>query len=127
MPNYNNPLDKFRSHLTFPIIQLTGYGKGIIGNVKCVLLSYRWNWSPEVDWIHTLGGAADKTAVELAALKAKYGQLTSGSENFSESILFPVIGELSLELKETYSPNEYSNFDLIAYKNGDLSGAFSND
>ena len=33
--------------------------------------------------------------------------------------------ELDLTLKEAYSPAEYSNFNLFAYKSGDLSQAFN--
>ena len=82
-----------------PVLTLSAYGYQMIGPVKCVLESYQWTWPNDVDWIHTY------------------------SEN-GDVVPFPVIITLSLSLKETWSPREFSNFNLAAYRYGDLNEAF---
>jgi len=79
-----------------PILTLTAYGRQMVGPVKCVLLQYQWTFPNEVDYIPTSG-----------------------------SVPFPVILDLSLNLKESYSPAEYSSFNLLQYRNGNLPAAFS--
>lgn len=79
-----------------PVLRFSGYGKKNISPVPVVLESYSTNWPNDIDYIPTMEGEP-----------------------------FPVIMELDLNLKESYSPAEYSNFDLAAYKTGDLSKAFS--
>lgn len=81
-----------------PILTLTAYGSRAIGPVKCVLKSYNTPWDNAIDYIPTASGEP-----------------------------FPVIMEITLALEESFSPAEYSGFDLIKYKQGDLSstGAFN--
>jgi hypothetical protein len=81
-----------------PILTMTAYGEGVIGPVKCVLGSFNWTWDENVDWIAT---SSDGT-----------GQP------------FPVIIDISMQLKETWSPTEFSNFDLTSYRLGTLTDAF---
>lgn len=82
-----------------PILTLTSYGAGMIGPVKCVLENYQWTWPNDVDWIHTSGDVGDV-------------------------VPFPVIMSVSLTLKETWSPSEFSKFNLMSFRSGDLSAAF---
>lgn len=79
-----------------PILTLTAYGDNMIGPVKCVLENYSMPWPNDVDYIQTDTGYP-----------------------------FPVIMRISLSLKESWSPAEYSGFDLLAYKNGDMVNAFT--
>lgn len=79
-----------------PILTLKAYGDRMIGPVKCVLDQYSWQWPNEVDYIPT--------------------------KDFLEP--FPVIIQVSLTLKESFSPAEYSGFDLIAYRKANMSSAF---
>jgi len=79
-----------------PVLKLSGYGSKNIAPIPVVLESYSTNWPNDIDYIPT-----------------------------AEGLPFPVIMELDLTLKEAYSPAEYSNFNLFAYKSGDLSQAFN--
>jgi hypothetical protein len=79
-----------------PVLRFSGYGKKNISPVPVVLESYNTNWPNDIDYIPTLEGEP-----------------------------FPVIMELDLNLKESYSPAEYSSFDLAAYKTGNTKAAFS--
>jgi hypothetical protein len=79
-----------------PIITLSGYGDTMIGPVACVLETYNWRWPNDVDYIKTETG-----------------------------LPFPVIVDVSLSLKESWSPDEFSNFDLVSYRKGDLKSAFT--
>jgi hypothetical protein len=79
-----------------PILILSGYGDKMIGETKCVLESYNWSWDNDIDYIPTL-------------------DLTP----------FPVIVKISLTLKESFSPAEYSSFDLMAYREGNVMSAFT--
>lgn len=76
-----------------PIITLTAYGSKMIGPVKTVLTDYNWEFPNDVDYIATI----DKEP-------------------------FPVILDISLSLVEAWSPAEYSNFNIIQYRKGELSG-----
>lgn len=78
-----------------PILNLSGYGAKNISPIPTVMESYSTSWPNDVDYIPTLEGQP-----------------------------FPVILELDINLKEAYSPKEYSEFDLAAYQTGILSGAF---
>lgn len=79
-----------------PILKMSGYGVKNISPIPVVLESYSTNWPNDVDYIPTLEGDP-----------------------------FPVIMEIDLALKESYSPAEYSKFNLFAYKSGNLANAFS--
>lgn len=82
-----------------PILTLTAYGDKMIGPVKCVLESYSWNWPNDVDYIPaSVGGETP--------------------------VPFPAIVSISLTLKESFSPAEYSGFDLLSYRAGNMKAAF---
>ena len=82
-----------------PILTLSAYGEGAIGPIPCVMESYSTNWPNDIDYIST--GPGDKEGP------------------------FPVLLQLDISLKESYSPSEYSGFDLIKYRKGDMGGAFN--
>lgn len=79
------------------ILTLSAYGPTMIGPSKCVLKSYNWTFDNNLDYVDTFNGNP-----------------------------FPVILDISLSLEEAWSPSEYSGFDIIKYKNGELgeNGAF---
>lgn len=79
-----------------PILTLSAYGSQNIKNVKCVLTNYDWSWPNDVDYIPTNNGEP-----------------------------FPVIINVSISLEETWSPSEFSGFDLRKFYEGDLSGAMN--
>lgn len=79
-----------------PILTLQAYGDQMIGPVKCVLENYDWRFPNDVDYIPTYSG-----------------------------VPFPVILEVALTVKESWSPAEYSGFDLMKYRNGKLPDAFT--
>lgn len=78
-----------------PILTLSAYGQGMIGAISCVLETYNWTWPNDVDYITTNTGQP-----------------------------FPVIMSISLTLKEALSPAQYSGFDLLSYKLGNMGTAF---
>lgn len=78
-----------------PILTLAAYGKQMIGPVPCVLINYSWTFPNDCDYITTETGAP-----------------------------FPVILDINLTLKESFSPAEYSNFNLMDYKSGNMSSSF---
>ena len=78
-----------------PVLKFSGYGARNISPIPVVLESYDTSWPNDIDYIPTYDGTP-----------------------------FPVIMEINLNLKEAYSPGEYSKFDLYAYKSGDLTTAY---
>ena len=78
-----------------PVLKISGYGVKNISPIPVVLESYSTNWPNDVDYINTLEGEP-----------------------------FPVIMDIELTLKESYSPAEYSRFNLAGYKSGILPFAF---
>lgn len=90
-----------------PILIFSAYGEGNIGPLPVVLLSYSFNYPNDIDMIPT---------------KFK----NSGRDGILEDgTPFPILSELTLELKESYSPTEYSSFDLLSYKKGNLKEAYN--
>ena len=79
-----------------PIITLSAYGPQMIGPSKCVVENYHVNWPNDVDFITTDSGQP-----------------------------FPVIVSISISLKESWSPAEYSSFDLFSYRVGSMPNAFN--
>ena len=79
-------------------LTFSGIGESIIPTVPVVLTSYSWTYPNDVDYIET---------------SDKYDRQQ-----------FPVILDISLELTESYSPNQYSNFSLGDFRNGDLTKAY---
>lgn len=82
-----------------PILTLTAYGEGMIGPIKCVLESYSWDFPNDCDYIQAVDN----------------GKINP----------FPVMLSVQLTLKESWSPNEFSNFDLMSYRRGSMPDAFS--
>lgn len=80
------------------IITFKAYGPQVIGPLKCVLVSYQWNWPNDVDYIQTAN---------------------------SPPVPMPVIMDLTLNFREAWSPKEFTNFDLLAYRAGRLPAAFT--
>lgn len=77
------------------LLELNAYGSKNIGNISVVLTQLNIDWPNDVDYLHTADGQA-----------------------------FPVIMNVSISLKEAWSPREYSGFSLGAYKKGDMKGAY---
>lgn len=92
----NNAVTKQYLGAPPPIVTLSGYGARSIGPVKCVIETFNWEWPNDCDYINTIEGTP-----------------------------FPVIGNLTVNMKESWSPAEYSSFDLMAYRRGDMNQAFS--
>lgn len=78
-----------------PIIEFSAYGKKSIDKHPVVVLSVSTSWPDDVTYIPT----------------------TEGEQ-------FPVIMTVTISLKESFSPAEFSGFDLAAYKRGDLQAAY---
>lgn len=85
-----------------PILTLSAYGKKMIGPVSCILETYGWEFPNNVDYLPAY---------------------PDGPEGAPSP--FPVVLNITLNLKESISPAEFSGFDLVKYKNGDMPGAFS--
>ena len=101
MPYYGTGTDSSSPELLGappPILTLTAYGDKMIGPVKCVLKSYNWDFPNDVDYIQTFDANPQP---------------------------FPVILSVTLSLEESWSPAEYSGFDINEYRAGNMQGAFT--
>jgi hypothetical protein len=91
-----------------PILIFSGYGDANIGPVPVVLLSYNFNYSSDMEMIQCEQLLNDNGEILIKA-----------------GTPFPIISEISLTLKESYSPREFSSFDIVAYKMGDMKNAYN--
>lgn len=73
------------------VLYLTAYGDKNINKIPVVLNSYTWTYTDNIDYIPT-----------------------------DDGVPCPIIMDISLAMTETYSPAEFSRFDLIAFKTGSL-------
>lgn len=78
------------------VLTFTAYGDKNIGPINVVLESLSFEWPNDCDYLHTGDGQP-----------------------------FPVLLHLTLSLKEAWSPKEYSGFDLMAYKSGNMTSAYN--
>lgn len=78
------------------ILSFDVYGDKNISNIPVVLTSYHWVYPDSCDYIPTLDG-----------------------------IPFPTIMDISLSIVEAYSPEQYSSFNLVEYRNGNMLGAYT--
>ncbi len=83
-----------------PILTLSAFGPQVVGPVKCVMESYNWDWPNDCDYIQTLPIGRRKP------------------------VAVPVIINISIVLKENWSPAEFSGFDISKYRMGMLPDAF---
>lgn len=74
-----------------PILTFSGYGVKNIGPIPVILSQYSWSWPNDVDWLPADDGTP-----------------------------FPVLFDLSLTLREAYSPAEFTGFNLRYFKEGIL-------
>lgn len=78
------------------VLMFSAYGDNNIGNIPVVLTSLTVPWPNDVDFIHT-----------------------------SDFQPFPVILTLSISLKETWSPSQFSGFSLADFKDGNMAQAYN--
>jgi hypothetical protein len=78
------------------VLSFSAYGIYNIDSLPVVLTSYHWVYPDGVDYIPT-----------------------------NDGIPFPTIFEVSLSLVESYSPEQYTSFDITSYRIGDMTGAYS--
>lgn len=102
MPYYGEGTNNtFADKLGAPpdILYFSAYGPKMIPEHPTVLISYNTSFPPDIDYLPTDGSLGD-------------------------IVPFPVILSLSLTLKEAWAPKEFSNFDIKAYRDGNLAEAF---
>lgn len=99
MPFYGNgTADIYPDRLGAPpqVLILSAYGSKMVGPVTCVLEDFSWTFENDMDYIAT-----------------------------SENTPFPVHIKLSLTLKETWTPAQFTSFNLDSYRRGNVGAAFS--
>ena len=79
-----------------PILTITGLGDHVVGPVRCILENYNFSFPTDIDYIPTNDGTP-----------------------------FPVIFKPHMSFKEAWSPAEYSGFDLVQYRSGNLTSSFT--
>ena len=136
-----------------PVLYFTAYSDLIANIMKgeripVVLSNYSWSFPIDCDWVPVLpttanGASFTGNAFSLGLLSpGENGQDEDARMNDLTNIIdfydprskagfpitggtpFPMIMKINLELKEAYSPQEISNFDLAAYREGMLTEAF---
>lgn len=85
-----------------PVLMFSGW-RGIVGEVPVVLTSVNWSWPKDCDWIPM--GINDENGQEMP---------------------FPTVMNVNLNIIESFSPQQFNNFDLVAFRNGNMIGAYSN-
>jgi len=86
-----------------PVLIFSAYGSSNIDEHPVVLLSYNFAYPNDVDYIEC------QTDTEAGIM--------SGTP-------FPILCDISITLKESFSPAQFSGFNLSEYRNGKLSSAY---
>lgn len=111
MPYYGYGTEKsLKNKLGSPpsILTFSGYGSANIGPVPVVLISYGFNYQSDMEMI-----------------PCDEWKDSSGEIMITKGTPFPIISSITLSLKECFSPREFSSFDIVAYKTGDLPAAYN--
>ena len=83
------------------VLTLSGFRDRLIGPVPVVITSLSWNWPRDVDYLPTL---------------------TAGSDG--KPVPFPAVMTIAISLVESFSTQEFNQFDLTSYRHGDMVGAY---
>lgn len=78
------------------VLILSGYGAKMIGPVTCVMSNFSWTFENDMDYIRTSDGTP-----------------------------FPVLMKITINLKETWTPSQFTSFNLMEYRAGNLKYAFA--
>lgn len=93
--------DKSKLGAPPPVINFSGW-RGVVGPVPVVLTSLQISWPKDVDWIQT----------------------NFTEKGTSELIPFPTVMQVTINLTESFSADQFNQFDLAMFKNGDMIGAY---
>jgi hypothetical protein len=85
-----------------PVLTFKGLRKYIIGPVPVVITSLNWNWPRDVDWLPTSSLGDDGNPVP-----------------------FPSVMSVAIQLVESFSTTQFNQFDLSAYRQGDMTKAYN--
>jgi hypothetical protein len=83
-----------------PVLDFSGW-RGLVGKVPVVLTSTQWNWPKDCDWLPT--GIMDEAGQEIP---------------------FPTVMNVTLNIVESYSPEQFNGFDLQSFRNGRMINAW---
>lgn len=84
-----------------PVLIFKGFRSAIVGPVPVVITSLTWNWPRDVDYIPA-------TAPDGSAF----------------NVPFPTVMTLTINVVESFSTEQFNNFDLEAYRVGNFEAAF---
>jgi hypothetical protein len=84
-----------------PVLTFSGW-RGLVGEVPVILSQLSWSWPKDCDWIPT------------------------GIMHNGEEVPFPTVMIVSVNLIESFSPEQMNAFDLVSFRNGNMVGAWSN-
>lgn len=84
-----------------PVLIFKGFRSAIVGPVPVVITSLNWNWPRDVDYIPA-------TAPDGSAF----------------NVPFPTVMTLTINVVESFSTEQFNNFDLEAYRVGNFEAAF---
>lgn len=84
-----------------PVLDFSGW-RGLVGTVPVVITSLSWNWPKEVDWLPT--GILDEVN--------------------GEEIPFPAVMQVTINVTESFSAEQFNAFDIVEFRNGRMISAF---
>jgi hypothetical protein len=88
-----------------PVLQFKGLRKGMIGPVPVVITSVNWSFPQAVDYIPAF--ALDATGATPA------------------NVPFPAVMDVTVNLTESFSTEQFNQFDIGSYYQGDMVGAYN--
>lgn len=103
------------------VLIFSAYGSGNLENIPVVLQTYNWTYPEDIDYVY--GAAPWKVDERPSVMEVTPSFMTLSGDDL---VPVPRIIDVTLTFTETYSPDEFSSFDLNAYKLGKLSDAFKN-
>lgn len=84
-----------------PVLDFSGW-RGLVGTVPVVITSLSWNWPKDVDWLPT--GILDEVN--------------------NEEIPFPAVIQVTINIVESFSAEQFNAFDIVEFRNGRMISAF---
>jgi len=103
-----------------PVLKFKGFRESIVGEVPVVITSLNWNWPKDVDWIPAQKLTDNRNSGGMD------GSLTGGEATMKgdATIPFPTIIQVAIQLVESFSTEQFNNFNLAEYRVGHMLAAF---
>ena len=128
MPYFGNDIKRWAEQKLGappPTLKFSGYSEAVVGPVPVVITSMNWTWPKDVDWLPAVVPYAESDILarqtDPLARQQEINDQVDAGVNVAP---FPAVIQVTISLVESFSTTQFNNFNLQAYRAGDMVGAY---